>query len=157
MPLHKQVYIPLFFHNSLFKNIDTWIIPVYTYIAMLITYIVRTTRCILQFYIWLLFNSIKIFMQTIQEKCKQFLWIMLLVSQKLWGKSAHLKLQKYIHIWHNMKQSAVLSVITPCSNCALRTTNCRYKLFFLFPPPPMPPFALLGLCGSLPPPPGLWL
>jgi len=40
---------------------------------MLITYVVRTTRCILQFYIWLLFNSIKIFMQTIQKKCKQFL------------------------------------------------------------------------------------
>jgi len=55
---------------------------------------------------------------------------MLLVSQKLWGKSAHLKLQKYTHIRHNMKESVVLSVtITPFLNCALRTTNCRYKVF----------------------------
>jgi hypothetical protein len=61
-------------------------------------------------------------MQTIQKKCQQFLWIMLLVSQKLWGKSAHLKLPKYIHIWNNIKQSFILSV-----TIASMLKLCTYK------------------------------
>lgn len=118
---HRNIF-PLFFLSYLVQKCGYMnYYSMHTYRNVII-YLVGTTGCILKFYIWLLFNPVKVFMQTIQKKCQQFLWIMLLVSQKLWGKSAHLKLPKYIHIWNNIKQSFILSV-----TIASMLKLCTYK------------------------------